>query len=555
MNATMYHLYLASVLSLIISYLLLYQVDCADNPNAPLHERVRVVAGRSQAERFYVLYRSVFDPESPEISPEEANERLKDARTLLLNPNCHVDNRARYNRILQTFTWIPADSGCSVGTMNRRIRLEQQNEQHPILGPFVKFYNRQQFQLCTRKLDQQLLAESWDSELLANTRRVAMNIRAHQRSRNDNDAMQRDFELRDISKFVISYVEFVSRESMDKPANRPMKEQVDYVASAVGQVFFAECDQLAHLGQSYYLYQLMMLYDATLRNLFRPSVVRLLDRIEICRTIIFHFKELYPLARFDLNTLTEQIMSTEERDDLMNPDKMKDLLDISVHVGQAELILNINNRELMKRYIDYLAVSQIRVDKCQLDYIDKVIRLIESNGMFPNLINYLKQYANNQMIVCLRPLEFTLIVLIYSMESDRYDSNLLREVKKIFEDIAKELHPNAKFYEEIPDGLASAVLESYTQNEGIAIRDENQSDRSVQFRSTLEKLFQSCDDLVNSVERQANLFKRLLKLDFTGAIGRYPLIKSEMAKYNICVAISNLRPELNITRVPSHVES
>lgn len=519
------------------------QATCADNPDDPAGDWVRVMAEQPPDERFYQLYRSIFDPQSDEISPEVVTERLNEARVILLNVNCHIENRDHYSRQLQTFMSIPIDSGCSAMMLSQRIQLEQQNEQHPNLNPFMKFYNKKQFQFCTQKLDQDLLAHSWESEMLQNVRRVASNIRAVQRASNNANSLATDLTIRDISKSVISQVEFTLNRSMDKPANKSMEEQVIHVANSIVLVFFMECNTLNQLGESYYLYQLIMLYDKSLRSLFRRSVASLLDRVEVCRTIIFHCKYLYPLARFNLHQLTEQILDTQQPEIFMNPERMRDLLDISLHVGQAELILGIDNGELMIRFINYLAVSQLRVDKCKFDYLDKLSDLIEANQLYPNLHHYLKQFASSQVIVCIRPLEFTIFVLTNPLVTADMDSKLLRDVKDLFANVGSELYGDVKLYEEIPDGLASIVLERYTKEHNIGNHRASQSDEAIEFRSLLQKLDRTCNDFVRSLELQAKLFTKLLKLDFNGGIRRYGTVRNEISKYNMCMAILRLPQE------------
>lgn len=501
----------------------------------------------SPTERFNEFYSQLFDPEAPQLTPEEVHKKLKEARLLLLDSSVSLEDRLRHGPTFRRLNEIALDNGCSINMLESRYALEVQYNQHHNLGPFVKHHNRQQYRKCALELEKRFLHVARQSGH-SDTMKTVQLIRERQFTDGDQFALENSMSLRDISRGVIEYIEQM-RGPIEKPRDLSMRVQIQRVGGIIGLLFYDECaDVSRRFGQDFYVYQMLVQYDHDLGAIFTPTVKKFLDRIQLCQSIVFHYMHIYPLAKFNLDELTSQILSTNEQADLMNPEVIRELLEISLFVGQAELVLGQSNPTLMRRFIAYLTVSQISPEKCTIDYLQHVINIRDqSRQSYPNLHNYLMQYGRAQMVRCLSSLGFSLTVLTSTME--HCDHDMLNELANVFNEIVQQIGDSTvKLYDNISYKVLRLSLEKWMYiRGGVNMFDPDEKiEKLDQFQPQLQKLYDSCREFVQVLGPQQKLFRLLQQLDVGNQIRRRSAIISWMAKYKICQNVLDLPPEIKI---------
>lgn len=517
----------------------------------------------AKKDKFRELYDEVFGRESDPLQPSEIIERLNEMHHLMAeNPELEfdtdIDDEAVVAEQVETFRSISNDYDCSNDRLEYRFELEQLHREHPNLGPFLVHQNRQHFDRCAQQLNHnlnQVIEASLVSKDLSQFDDISQAvglIRSKQHAEGDEFSLNVDIDLVALSKGLFEYLENIGQE-IDKPIDRPMHEHVNIMNGLIERYFGSNCRRLLSrqladgntYQESVMNYLLIRNYDQSLRQLFSPQVLHLIDQLHACSVLSMDQSNLYPLARYDLNELTDKILSTQPQDESMRPEVIRDLLDKALFVGQSQLLIGLDNPVLMKRFIGLSAVGQVRADKCHQIYIRGIIEAKQVESVHPNLLNYLHHFGQLQAIECLPNFSFAINAQL-SQLTGNCDLILIEDVKRAFEMVVEQVDPTVRLYNQLPPNIVGLSIKKFLTNHNVSLdQDEENNPSLIEFRPTLNRLFGSCLELVEKLGAYVNQFEDLLELAQDDAINYYnPGILRTMSRYRICHALTTMTPEM-----------
>lgn len=506
--------------------------------------------------QFLRVYGEIFTDDANQLEPPVVLEKLREARHLLDLTASRTENMPDLAAEIDEFIELSNDFGCQSATLIARLQLADQCRNHPVLEPYVQEYNRQQFERCAHYLDD-TLSNHVNNFRDTDISRAAQFVRDMQIQENGQDhiALRMSIDFSSMCRGLIGYLGVLGRDEL-KPIERSMHDQNQLIVHVLSEFFDQDCQtMLMNLNEDLHIYSIIQHQNPSSRDLFKPEVIHLLDQTHICAFLMIHKEHIYPMGKYDFDQISDQILSTQLQTELMNPLKMRELLDISLFVGQAQLIIGTENTLLLSRYLDFLTVSQISANKCADNYIKAVLSVIQQNQGYPNLTRYLKYYGRLQMIECLPQLHFHIRGNVSQLSAEQFNLVIIDELVEIFNQVARQIETNVRLYREISYRVAHLSLERYLHEKGLNLQwplDRNNENTLEAIRPQLRLLFESCENFAQTLDHLYARFIDLANLDTLPLEGSINAMNGDilvwMTRYKVCKTIVNLTSSIRIVQ-------
>lgn len=527
----------------------------ATDPNPTLGQPIEQDDARLRAARkqqVLQLYNDIFNEDSPQYEPQELFTKLKDAYELL-ETDLDLENGNELRAHIWEFLSVAFDDGCSEDMLERRLDLSLFDGNHPNLGPYLEVYNSEHFHRCALQFEARLMAEILEFKN-TDLSRVAQTVRDLHIVRDPEATSSTELDFILTARGILEYLNYLGHGD-EKPLDRSMNEHNQGIVRSIDEFFDYDCDQLfSKLNDKLNIYRLLLMHDIDINRIFKPEVNHLLDQVHICTFMRVHKEQIYPLAKYNLNELTDQILSTERSMHPMEPEKMRDLLEISLFVGQALMLIGHDNTTLLKKFRDLLTVGQPADYKCGPDYIRTINQIKQPYRNYPNLLNYLNHYGRLQMTACLPQLNYSIRNQISNLFiHNNCDSKLIDELVGVFIKVARDLEPNSRLHMVISNSIVATSMKKYLEENHIDLLNDNQ-EKLQAFKPKWVKLFSSCDIFAQGLNYLAEKFFELANLDTdpnkSTIATTNPNLITWITKFNVCKSIANMPPEIKYLEKP-----
>lgn len=502
------------------------------SPDGDYNERLRQI----ESELFSFEPNAVLSIDEIDMKLDSLNlNDLDDELANELEPDSsHIIER------LQNVKWFSENEGCAFYELSRRSSSVPIYENFQNIADYIKFHNDRIFNKCIL-----FYKESIETDLQSSRdERVNLDelyplIINRQSQLNQELQYQANLSKKMTAQGAMDYLEMKGY-NIEKPRDRPMIEHIENVISPIiSQHFDDECIKTKdRFGYPFMVRAIISDYDENLVQLLGEDALKLFNQMYICFHLTNTNAHMFPLGKYDLESIQDQIFSFEPSDELMNPEEVKNLIEIALFASQANLFAQMVDLDLARKLVDFLTISQINPNKCEADYLNTLIALKANNREYPNLYNYLDFYGQKQMISCLSSFESRLLYKIFSL-SNR-DLNNVNEIYGYFESAKNQIDPNAKLYRDISDQILAASLEKWFEslrNKATEGPSGSRTSYSSRVRASIRTLFDSCQEIVDFLHQESQDFRRLVKLDSGPESEFQANTLIMMQKYNICAAI------------------
>lgn len=497
-------------------------------------------------------HQEIFDEDAPPLEPIEVKERFDKAYEYVSSWMISPSERIPIVQDIVTYREVGFKRDCDIRSLKIRLLWGESTDVSPNLHAYIEHYNEEVFEECAMKLNKTLTkkVKKFRKEDYIHLHKLSQMIRERGVVLANGD----DDNVRGLSVVAIDYLEELGLD-IEKSSAKSMFEHTTWITGLLNRVFFDECHSLGEQFEAEdTLYGVFLDHDLNLRDLFDDQVLRLFEKLNICQHFTYASRYVYPLGRYDLPSLIDQILSTSENpnDELASPERIRESLEASLFVGQAELYLDNDYSIVMRRFVDLLVVSQIDENKCETRYLQAVIDLRERQSGYAILLSYLNHYIRLQLKQCFGVLENQLENVIPFRLDDTKDVENLAMLYNEFMNVATQLHANTELYMKIPYTITRLVSERLLANQGINIYDidENPSDTSRKLtiaQKKIESLFDTCHRLIGLMRPQVDLFKLFIELDSQMTGQMTPSAIEWFTKNNICETLVGLTRRVSIT--------
>lgn len=492
---------------------------------------------------FRSICQQVFDLTTNRFTPQQVKENLDRANELLLRPNRVNIHWQLFAMQVRSLVEISSNESCTESFLEKRQDLEAFYANHPNIGPFVTFYNKQAFTRCARELNERVSA-AYERDL-ANTH-LGRTVELIRQARPSRDNLGLDLSI--ISRAMMTYLRQLSYR-IRKSHRISMNDHNGRIIEVLEQVYTDDCaNLLGDYERDHELADMYLSYDAELYDLFDVNFHKLLDQIFICQELDTNKQYIYPLGAYDsFQTIYDTIMSPDERSDLLVPERMRDLIETALYVSQAELISGIQINDFSNnQLIEYLTISQIDRAKCdEARYLRGLATIRGQNELNPNVHHYLEHYIHLQLSECLDDVSEAIEQAVSSL--NEIDQVTIEQMHNLLQQAVTE-SPGAndvRLYMQVPFEHFSVAMERFMNHYGFDVRnglaqpDLLNLDLSTVAPAT-SNLILGCRNLINSILDLARQFYSIIQLDSPQQNVLDQRTRKWMESYKMCQIIAAL---------------
>lgn len=538
-------------------------IEAADSPSTSGLRRISCTAIVDR------IYRDIFENQTRFSTRPWVESKLNEAFKYLKNPayvydSPDVERAAKVRREIELFYRIANDDfeDCSYTRLEKRLELEDLLTSHSNLGHFIQYYNGLLFLNCAQKLVGKLnqgetrplirAVEPLERVAIKKVAKLVLTRRERLMSRGEYDSDEEDLQyedpLRNTAIVVVRYLEAIGLDLV-KPTDRTMHQHIEYINRIIHRIFFNECQHLGQLyGPDYKTYLLMLKYDSLiLKPVFERNeiVQQLLEQMRICQQLTEATPYIYPLGRFDMETLMDKL--DEQASGSSTPEHFRDSLDEILHLGTAELYLGNDYSQTMRYYLDLFVISQIDRRKCVSNYFKILKRYTQANLNLPSTMNYIKHYAHLQVLQCLPIFKQRMRHGLARVELE--DSMNLQHLYDIFKSIAQQVEPNIRlYYDNISYTIlrlaSGKIFDFFGLNLHSMFEQGNEQlvEKLPETQEHIHNLFKSCRFLMSRIETPVDMIRLFIAVDpsVTDQLENSNLL-NWLSKYNICKTLLKLQ--------------